>query len=81
MAIAVGGVAAFGFLVVCLLFAKSVLKKRVGENQDSAATFDILFICVVNLASHSSCFKIMCRLLTTEKRIGKYFDQDWQPGD
>ncbi|XP_021893781.1 cysteine-rich repeat secretory protein 56 isoform X2 [Carica papaya] len=29
VAIAVGGVAAFGFLVVCLLFAKSVLKKRV----------------------------------------------------
>ena len=28
VAIAVGGVAAFGFLIVCLMFLKPVLKKR-----------------------------------------------------
>lgn len=28
VAIVLGGIAAFGFLVVCLLFAKSVMKRR-----------------------------------------------------
>uniref|UniRef100_A0A2P2NYW1 Gnk2-homologous domain-containing protein n=1 Tax=Rhizophora mucronata TaxID=61149 RepID=A0A2P2NYW1_RHIMU len=32
-AIAVGGVAAFGFLVVCLLFVKSLVKKRRGKSE------------------------------------------------
>lgn len=31
VAIAVGGLAAFGFVIVCLLFLKSVMKKRGGK--------------------------------------------------
>lgn len=32
VALAVGGVAALGFLIACLLFLKSVLKKRGGKH-------------------------------------------------
>jgi uncharacterized membrane protein len=32
VAIAVGGLAAFGFVIVCLLFVKSALKKKGGKH-------------------------------------------------
>jgi hypothetical protein len=33
VAIAVGGVAALGFGVVCLLFVRSIFKKRLGKHE------------------------------------------------
>lgn len=52
MAIILGGAAGVGFLVICLLFARGLMKKRDGMQFQNTIKFDLFFL--INILAKNS---------------------------